>query len=42
MRDSSVLAGKDPDPDPDPVPDPVPDPDQRLPGQLHHAPVCLR
>ena len=36
MRDSSVLAGRDPDPDP------VPDPDQRLPGQLHHAPVCLR
>ena len=39
MRDSSVLAGRDPDPDPDP--DPGPDPDQRLPGQLHHAPCQI-
>ena len=41
MRDSSVLAGRDPDPDPDLDPDPDPDPDQRLPGQLHHAPCQI-
>ena len=32
MRESSVLAGRDPDPDPDPDPDSDSDPDQRLPG----------